>query len=120
VIGPQGPVPREEIARRLILLLQRVGRLHAGEPAEVVLGQNPDPFRFARLGVELLGFPELLAPVDRSEPLGADDEHRRLRVDVVGSGAAELRDERERVLAAERAQFSGEDDKVSCERLCVR
>ena len=51
------------------------------------------------------------------EPLAADDEHRRPRVHLVGGGAAEPRDQRACVLAAERAQLSGEDDEVTGERL---
>ena len=40
-----------------------------------------------------------------------------LRVDIVGGGAAETRDERARLLAAERAEFAGENDELSRERL---
>ena len=115
MVRAQRPVPSEQVARRLVLLLQRLGRLHARELAELVFAQDPNlP---GLLGVELFGLPEFLAAIDRAEPRVADDKHRRLRVEVFGSRAAELRHERERVLAAERTQFSSEDDKVSPERL---
>ncbi len=112
MVRAQRPVTRQQIARRLVLLLQRLRRLDAGEPAEIILGEDLDP--------ELFGFLQLLAAIDRSEALGADDDHRRLRVDVVGGGAAKPRDQRRRVFAAEGIQFSGEHDKLSRERLCIR
>ena len=50
------------------------------------------------------------------ESHAADDQQGHLRGDVVGRGAAETGDERARVLAAERAQLSGEDDQVAGKR----
>ena len=77
--------------------------------------------RGALLRVELLGAPELVALVARARagpnPSAPTTSMVVLRVDVVGGRAAEPRDERTRVLAAERAQFSGEDDELTGERL---
>jgi hypothetical protein len=50
-----------------------------------------------------------------AEAFRADDEHRRPRVDFLGRRAAQTRDQRTRVLAPERAEFSGKDDQLSCE-----
>ena len=78
--------------------------------------QNSSSVRIADLraiGVQLLGLFQLLAPHVASPPAAptpesfrADHHHRRLRIDVVGGGAAEARHQRARVLAAERAQLS--------------
>ena len=50
-----------------------------------------------------------------TETFGADDQHRRLRVDVVGRGAAEAHHQRVRIFASERAELSGENDELSRE-----
>src|SRR5829696_6313902 len=70
----------------------------------------------------LFGAYELLAlvAVGPAEAFVADDEHRRLRGHVVSGVTAMLDDERTRIAAAERAEFSGEDDDVPCDRLVRR
>ena len=123
MVVAQRAVARQQVARRVVLALQRLGRRHAGQPAELVFAQNLD--LRAVLRVQLLGLLQLhaagfvagVASVagGKPEPLRSDDQHRRLRVDVVGGRAAEARDERARVLAAERAQLAGKHDDLSCE-----
>ncbi len=119
VILAQRPIAREDVAHRVVLPLERVGRGDAGETAEVFLRQNPNRRRAAaRLRVQLFGPFELvrfLALGRRTESFGADHQHRRLRVDVVGRRAAEPRHERARLFAAERAEFSCEDDELTFE-----
>ena len=56
----------------------------------------------------------------RTESFRADDQHRRLRVDIVGGRAAETEDERARILASERAEFSGKYDELSQEGRAAR
>ncbi len=95
MILAQRAVAREQIAHRVVLPLQRLGRRHADQPAELVLGEDPD--LRTRLRVQLLGPFQLVALLPacavgrRPESFGADHEHRRLRVDVVGRRAAEAR-----------------------------
>ena len=117
VVVAQRPVPRQQIACRVILAPDGIRRRHAGEPAELVFAQNLDR-RGRLLRVELLGPDELLAATARyvarsGKPFGTHHEHRRLRVDVFVRRAAEARDECVRVLAAERTQLAGENDNLS-------
>ena len=112
----QRPVAREQIADRVILLLQRFRGRHVHQTAELILGDDGDERGVLR--VQLLGARELLALLavaGPTESLGADDQHRRPGRDVVGGLAAMLDDERTRIAAAEGAEFSGEDDELSCE-----
>jgi hypothetical protein len=55
-----------------------------------------------------------------TEALPANHQHRRPRVDVVGSGAAKAGDERARFFAPERAEFSCKNNKLSREWLNTR
>jgi hypothetical protein len=50
------------------------------------------------------------------KPFGADNQHRRLRVDIVGRHSAEARDELARVLAPERTELSGKNDELTRKR----
>ena len=74
----------------------------------------------ARLSLWLLRL-GLFTRADRgTESLVADDEHRRLRVDVVGRHAAETDHERSSIPATERAEFSGKNGDLSGERPTTR
>src|SRR5262249_55268696 len=117
----QGAVAREQVADRVILPLQRVGRRHAGKLAEFVLGEDADWIGRGALRVQFLGALELVGFVARivgrwAEAFGADHQNRRLGADFLRGGAAETLDERSRILAAERAELSSEDDNLSGER----
>ena len=124
-------VAGEEIAHRVILALQRLRRRDASDPAEFFFGDDPDlagllgvqhfrTFEFVRRAAacravrcgHIRGVGRLRR---RTEAFGADDEHRRLRVDVVGCGAAQTRHQGACVSAAERAEFSRKDDELSRE-----
>ena len=58
VILAKRPVARQQIADRVILLLQRLRRRHADQPAELVLGDDPNG---RASGVQLLGTLQLVA-----------------------------------------------------------
>jgi hypothetical protein len=121
VILAERAVARDEIAHAVILALQRVGCRHAGQPAEGVLAEDLN--RVSPFAVQLLGAAQLVALLARvvaRESLRADHQHRRLRADLVGGGAAETRHQRRRVLAAKRAEFSGKNDELSRERRRAR
>ncbi len=122
MVFAQGAIPDQHIPHRVILPFQRVHGRHPGQAAEVLFGEDADHLSGNRLRVQLLGAFELIAFLfgRRTETLVADDEHRGPRVDVVGGGAAEARDERARVFAAERAEFSCENDELSREWLNTR
>ena len=114
----QRAVARQQIAHRVVLPLQGLARRHAGGSR-----QNASSVRMsicaapcaisssARLSLLLLS---RSAPY--AESFRPDDHHGRLRVDFLGGDAAEARDQRARILAAEQTQFSGEDDELSGER----
>src|SRR5262249_40789368 len=110
VILAQRAVAEREIAHRVVLPLQRFGRWYAGEQTELLFAHNRN--------LQLFGPFQLLALVvlgGRPETFGADDDHRRLRVDFVRGRAAKPRHQRARVLAAKRTQFSGENDELTGE-----
>jgi hypothetical protein len=132
----QQSVSREHVAERVILPLERVGSRHAGETAELLLGQNANRMS-ARLRVQLLRPFQLVRRVSngaarsavgqfvvcigcRTETFGADNQHRRLRVDIVGRHAAEARDELARILAPERTELSCKNDELTRKRDATR
>jgi hypothetical protein len=129
MILAEGAIAYEEIAHRMILLLERFGRGHAGERAEITLRYDSDLIRLQR--IEFFGTPKFVASrVDvpsaggaastRAAPakaFGTDDQHRRARVHFVSGGAAQGDNERVRRATAKRAEFSGENDNFSRERL---
>src|SRR5437867_8651754 len=124
-------VAGEEIAHRVVLALQRLRRRDAGDPAEFLFADDPDlagllsveyfrSFELVRraAGCRAVGFGRIGGVGRlrrRTEAFGADDEHRRLRVDVVGCGAAQTRHQGACVSAAEGAEFSREDNELSRE-----
>ena len=127
------PIARQQIAHRVVLPPQRLHGRHADQPAELFLGNDPD---WRSFGAQLFGALELVAlrrlgPASvrhgwrdsgrigvgrRTKPFGANDEHRRLRIHIVGGLAAEASDERASVPPAERAEFASEDDELTGKR----
>jgi hypothetical protein len=101
----------------MVLPPQGFGCRHVDELAELVFRQNRDDRGL--LCNQLFGTHQLLAffAVGSAEAFGAHDKDRGLRRHVVSGFAAVLADERARVAAAERTEFSGEDDDVSGETL---
>ena len=119
MILAQRPVACEQITQRVILTLQRFGRGHSGQRAELGLA---DDFDLRLCGVEFVCAFQLVA-LDvgstarwRRETFGANHQHRCLRVDVVGGCAAEADDEFARFFPSERAEFASENDELSRER----
>ena len=111
-------IPREQIADGVILPPQRLGGGHVDQAAELIFSEDRDERDVLR--DQFFSAHQLLALVAigrPAEPLGSDDEHRRLRRHVVGGLAAVLDDDRARIATAERTEFSGEDDDVSGETL---
>ena len=132
VILAQRAVARPAVAHRVILTLQRLGtsaRRRAGRtPSSVRISicdarvrrsvlRRASVSGSSRVTRRRPWTPRLPTRFAGLESFGANHQHRRLRVDVVGCGAAETRHERARVLAAERAEFSGEDNELSRECL---
>ena len=109
-------VARQQIARRVVLLPQRLRGRHADQPAELVFRDDPDRRAFR---TQLFGALELVA-LRRfgrgAKPFGADDEHRRPCIYIVGGLTAEASDERTGVPPAERTEFSGKDDELAGKR----
>ena len=105
------PIPCEKVAHGVVLPLQRLRRRHLGNPAELLFRYDPD--------LQILGTFQLVAFFvrRRNESFRAHDDQCRLCIDLVAGGAAEAGHERARVAAAERAEFAGEDDELSRERL---
>ncbi len=68
----------EQIALRVVLLLEIFGRLDAGHPAEIVLADDPH--------AEVFRFAQLLTFFGARAPFRADDDHRRFRGHLVGGG----------------------------------
>jgi len=104
MIFTQATVHPEQIALRVVLLLEILRRLDAGHPAEVVLADDAHP--------KLFGFAQLLTFLSARKPLCPDDHHRRARGDLVGGGTAETNHKGVRLLAAERREFAGEHNDL--------
>ena len=94
MVFPQSGIHAEQIALTVILLLEILGRLKAGHPAELVLANHAH--------AKVFRFPLLLTLLGTRAAFRANDDERRLRGDLVGGGSAEADDERLRFLAAER------------------
>ena len=109
MILAEGAIAYEEVAHRMILLLERFGRGHAGERAEITLRYDSDLIRLQRI--------EFCARAAPGKAFGTDDQHRRARVHFVSGGSAQGDNERLRSATAKRAEFSGENDNLSRERL---
>jgi len=61
MVVAQPRVHRPDVARGVVLLLQRAGWLQSGEPAELVFADDTDPV--GSLLVQALGAPEFLAAI---------------------------------------------------------
>ena len=99
---------RQQIALRVVLLLQFFGRLNAGHAAEVALADDAQ--------AEIFCFAQLLTLVRALRPFRADHDERRLAVTSSAAEPPRLNHERLRFLAAERRKFAGEDDNLIGER----
>ncbi|HYM21697.1 MAG TPA: hypothetical protein VEU08_00745 [Vicinamibacterales bacterium] len=110
-----GRIPNHQIAERVILPLQRLGSRDTGEGAELLLAENADVQFFGPL--QLVGLFFFGGVIGGTETFSANHDHRRPRIHFVSRGSAEARDQFPRIAAAERAEFSSEDDGLSRERV---
>jgi hypothetical protein len=111
VILAKGGVAGQEISCGVILTLQRLGRRHSREPAELFFGDDVD--LRSRADLQLLRPFQFVAFVAFTKPLCTNDEHRRPGIHILSRVSAESRDKGARILATERAELSGEDDELT-------
>jgi hypothetical protein len=123
MVFAEGSIAGQQVPDGVILPAKLVGGRHSGQAAELGLGENLYPAAsFGALSIDLLGPFELVALVPfgpLTKSLIADDQHRRLGVDVVGRGPAEAGHVRAGVSPSERAELAGKNDELSRERLSV-
>ena len=108
----QRAIAGQQIARGVVLPGERGRCRLPHQLAERLFRQHLN--RQVLLLVQFLDALELVAGRRApSEPLAANHQHRYLRVDIVSRRTAKPADQRACILAAERAQLSGEDDQVA-------